>query len=47
MEIIKIGTNNYVDLNAAAQGFSWAADQGAVVGNTTIASGKAPISSNK
>jgi len=31
--VIKIGNNKFVDINQAAQGFSWAADQGAVVGN--------------
>jgi subtilisin family serine protease len=31
--VIKIGDGDYVSLNAAADGFVWAADQGAVVGN--------------
>ena len=31
--VIKIGNSHSVDLNNAATGFSWAADQGAVVGN--------------
>ena len=31
--VIKIGDGRFVDLNHAASGFSWAADQGAIVGN--------------
>ena len=31
--VIKIGTGTSVDTSAAAQGFSWAADQGATIGN--------------
>jgi subtilisin family serine protease len=31
--VIKIGNSSYVDTSAAATGFSWAADQGAVAGN--------------
>jgi subtilisin family serine protease len=31
--VIKIGNSSYVNISDAARGFSWAADQGAVVGN--------------
>ena len=31
--VIKIGNGNFVDINKAATGFVWAADQGAIVGN--------------
>jgi subtilisin family serine protease len=31
--VIKIGNSSYVSISDAARGFSWAADQGAIVGN--------------
>lgn len=39
---IKIGPGPYVDINAAAAGFSWAADQGATIGNISANSNYDP-----
>ena len=39
---IKIGPGPYVDINAAAAGFSWAADQGATIGNLSANSNYDP-----
>jgi subtilisin family serine protease len=39
---IKIGTGPSVDINAAASGFSWAADQGATIGNLSANSNYDP-----
>ena len=45
--VIKIGDGSYVEINKAASGFVWAADQGAIVGNLSANSNYDHVFRNK